>query len=55
MKSVKMSKSLGNTVSPQGIIDQYGADTARLFIMHGANPEKELEWSDAASISNSTS
>jgi leucyl-tRNA synthetase len=47
MKSAKMSKSLGNTVSPKEIIAQYGGDTARLFIMHGANPEKELEWSEA--------
>ncbi|MHA1519593.1 MAG: leucine--tRNA ligase [Promethearchaeota archaeon] len=46
-KSAKMSKSLGNTVSPGGIIEQFGADTARFFIMHGANPEKELEWSDS--------
>lgn len=47
IKSAKMSKSLGNTVSPGGIIKEFGADTARFFIMHGANPEKELEWSDA--------
>jgi leucyl-tRNA synthetase len=47
IKSAKMSKSLGNVVSPQKIVDQYGADTARMFIMHGANPEKELDWSDS--------
>ncbi len=47
LKSAKMSKSLGNTVSPKGIIEEFGADTARFFMMHGANPEKELEWSDA--------
>ncbi|MGI6727818.1 MAG: leucine--tRNA ligase [Anaerovoracaceae bacterium] len=43
----KMSKSKGNTVSPEDIINQYGADTARLFILFAAPPEKELEWSDA--------
>ncbi|HLC65000.1 MAG TPA: leucine--tRNA ligase [Candidatus Nanoarchaeia archaeon] len=42
----KMSKSLGNIVDPQEIIDTYGADTARLFILFAAHPEKELEWSD---------
>jgi len=43
----KMSKSLGNTVSPEEIIEKYGADTARLFILFASPPEKELEWSDA--------
>ncbi len=43
----KMSKSLGNVVSPEEIIKQYGADTARLFILFASPPEKELEWSDA--------
>ncbi len=42
----KMSKSLGNTVDPGEIMDKYGADTARLFILFAALPEKELEWSD---------
>ena len=44
----KMSKSKGNTVDPQGLIDKYGADTVRLFIMFAAPPEQSLEWSDAA-------
>jgi leucyl-tRNA synthetase len=43
----KMSKSKGNTVDPQGLIDNYGADTARLFMMFAAPPEQSLEWSDA--------
>ncbi|SNR65376.1 leucyl-tRNA synthetase [Methylobacillus rhizosphaerae] len=43
----KMSKSKGNTVDPQELIDNYGADTARLFMMFAAPPEQSLEWSDA--------
>ncbi|WP_408605248.1 leucine--tRNA ligase [Anaerovorax odorimutans] len=43
----KMSKSVGNVVSPEEIINKYGADTARLFILFASPPEKELEWSDA--------
>ena len=44
----KMSKSLGNTVDPSVIVDQYGADTARLFILFGAPVERDLDWSDTA-------
>ncbi|MCK5831178.1 MAG: leucine--tRNA ligase, partial [Methylococcales bacterium] len=43
----KMSKSKGNTVDPQGLIKQYGADTVRMFIMFAAPPEQSLEWSDS--------
>jgi len=43
----KMSKTKGNVVSPEVIVNKYGADTARLFILFAAPPEKELEWSDA--------
>ncbi|ADL07538.1 leucine--tRNA ligase [Thermosediminibacter oceani] len=42
----KMSKSKGNIVSPEEIIEKYGADTARLFILFASPPEKDLEWSD---------
>ncbi|MCB1604850.1 MAG: leucine--tRNA ligase [Gammaproteobacteria bacterium] len=42
----KMSKSKGNTVDPQDLIDKYGADTVRLFSMFAAPPEHSLEWSD---------
>ena len=42
----KMSKSKGNTVDPQSLIDEYGADTVRLFVMFAAPPEQALEWSD---------
>ena len=42
----KMSKSLGNVVDPNVIMDKYGPDTAKLFILFAASPEKELDWSD---------
>ncbi len=42
----KMSKAKGNTVDPQVLIDEYGADTVRLFMMSAAPPEQALEWSD---------
>jgi len=44
----KMSKSLGNTVDPEEMIQNYGADTVRLFMMFTAPPEQSLEWSDKA-------
>lgn len=44
----KMSKSVGNVVDPNNLIDTYGADTARLFVMFAAPPEQSLEWSDTA-------
>ena len=44
----KMSKSKGNTVDPDQLIAKYGADTARLFILFAAPPQKELEWNDSA-------
>jgi leucyl-tRNA synthetase len=44
----KMSKSKGNVVDPNQLIDTYGADTARLFTMFAAPPEQSLEWSDTA-------
>ena len=43
----KMSKSKGNTVDPQEMIDRYGADTVRLFVMFAAPPEQSLEWSES--------
>jgi len=43
----KMSKSKGNTIDPQDLIDRYGADTVRLFIMFASPPEQSLDWSDS--------
>lgn len=44
----KMSKSVGNVVDPNHLIETYGADTARLFVMFAAPPDQSLEWSDTA-------
>lgn len=46
-QGTKMSKSKGNTVDPQSLIDRYGTDTVRLFVMFAAPPEQSLEWSDS--------
>jgi len=43
----KMSKSKGNTVDPEALIEKYGADTVRLFVMFAAPPDQSLEWSDS--------
>jgi leucyl-tRNA synthetase len=51
-RSAKMSKSLGNMVSPGLMIEQYGADTVRLFILFAANPTAGMDWSDLAIASN---
>jgi len=45
---VKMSKSMDNTIDPEEMINNYGADTVRLFMMFAAPPEQSLEWSDTA-------
>lgn len=47
VKFFKMSKSLGNVVDPQDIIERHGADAARLFILFASPPEKDLEWTEA--------
>lgn len=46
-RSEKMSKSLRNVVDPQGILDSYGADTARLFMLSDSPPDRDMEWTDA--------
>lgn len=46
-QGIKMSKSKGNTVDPQALIEKYGADTVRLFMMFAAPPEQSLEWSES--------
>ena len=51
-RSAKMSKRLGNTVSPEVMIDKYGADTVRLFILFAANPTAGMDWSDTALEAN---
>ena len=51
-RSAKMSKSLGNTVSPEKMVEKYGADTVRLFILFSANPTAGMDWSDTAIASN---
>jgi len=48
MDGSKMSKSKGNTIDPDSLIEKYGADTARLFTLFAAPPQKELEWNDSA-------
>ena len=47
-----MSKSLGNTISPGEMVEKFGADTVRLFILFGANPEAGMDWSDSALEAN---
>lgn len=46
-QGAKMSKSLGNTVDPEALINRFGADTVRVFIIFAAPPEQSLEWSDS--------
>ena len=52
LRSAKMSKSLGNTVSPEEMIEKFGADTVRLFILFAANPTAGMDWSDTALEAN---
>ena len=52
LRSAKMSKSLGNTVSPEEMIERFGADTVRLFILFAANPTAGMDWSDTALEAN---
>jgi len=52
LRSAKMSKSLGNTVSPEEMIERFGADTVRLFILFAANPTAGMDWSDTAIEAN---
>jgi len=47
MDGTKMSKSKGNTVDPDALVQKYGADTARLFTLFAAPPQKELEWNES--------
>ena len=51
-RSAKMSKSHGNTISPEDMIEKVGADTVRLFILFAANPTAGMDWSDSALESN---
>jgi leucyl-tRNA synthetase len=51
-RTAKMSKSLGNTVSPEEMIERFGADTVRLFILFAANPTAGMDWSDSALEAN---
>ncbi len=51
-RSAKMSKSLGNTVSPEEMIERFGADTVRLFMLFAANPTAGMDWSDSALEAN---
>jgi len=46
-QGIKMSKSKGNTIDPQPLIERFGADTVRLFMMFASPPEQSLEWSDS--------
>ncbi len=54
LEGEKMSKSKGNIVSPQRIVDEYGADTARLFMMSAALPQRDFDWKEKGVKSNHT-